>query len=207
MNIHIIGDSHAHNGWEMIDRYQLQLYMNNIGPKLCYSFGRDKLNCLNIKKYNVENNGIVIFCFGEIDCRCHINKHVTKERTYQMIIDDIVENYFKAIEENVKQYDNLYIAVFNVVPPVEKYNTVEYEEFPFLGSDEERKSYVLYFNKKLEEYCNKYNYFFFNVYDKYCDSNGFLNKELSDSNVHILNPVYMKFMLELFLYNISMRIP
>jgi len=49
MEIYTFGDSHAYNGWEVIDTYKLKINMHNIGAKLCYSFGRDKLNCLNIK--------------------------------------------------------------------------------------------------------------------------------------------------------------
>lgn len=202
MNIYTFGDSHAYNSWEIINREKIKINMHNIGPKLCYSFGRDKLNCLNIKDYKVDNNDIVVFCFGEIDCRYHIYKHISPEKTYKTIIDEIVENYFKAIEENIKQFTKLHVAVFNVVPPVEKYNTGENNEFPFLGSDEERKSYVLYFNEKLKEYCNKYNYYFFNVYNEYCDSNGYLNKDLSDSGVHLLNPTFLYRKLIEYLINI-----
>ena len=62
MKIHTFGDSHSVNGWSYIKNYLSDnLILNSIGPKLCYSFGRDGLNLLNIKNYNVENNDIVIF--------------------------------------------------------------------------------------------------------------------------------------------------
>ena len=157
MKIHTIGDSHAYNGWEIIKKQALDINISSIGPLLCYSFGRDRLERINLKKLNVENDDIVIFCLGEIDCRCHIQKHITSDKTYNNIIDNIVENYFKAIEENVKQYSRLNVCVFNVVPPVQKYNTNESPEYPFLGTDEQRKDIVLYFNKKLSEKCIEYN--------------------------------------------------
>ena len=62
---------------------------------------------------------------------------------------------------------------------------------PFLGTDEERKSYVLYFNKILKEKCIENNFIFFDIYDKYLDINGFLRKDLSDDNVHIKNGKYI----------------
>jgi hypothetical protein len=191
MEIYTFGDSHAYNGWEVIDTYKLKINMHNIGAKLCYSFGRDKLNCLNIKDYNVRDNSIVIFCFGEIDCRCHIYKHISPEKSYETIIDEIVKNYFIAVEENVKQFNKLKVAIYNVVPPVQRHNTGENPEYPYLGLDDERKEYVLYFNKKLKEYCEKYNYHYFDIYNYYCDENGFLKKNLSDGNVHILHPVFI----------------
>ena len=191
MEIYTFGDSHSYNGWEVIDTYKLKINMHNIGAKLCYSFGRDKLKCLNIKDYNIRDNSIVIFCFGEIDCRCHIHKYVSPEKSYETIIDEIVKNYFIAIEENVKQFNKLKVAVYNVVPPVQRHNTGENPDYPYLGMDDERKEYVLYFNKKLKEYCEKYNYHYFDIYNYYCDENGFLNKKLSDHNVHILHPAFI----------------
>lgn len=47
---------------------------------------------------------------------------------------------------------NLKIYVcYNVVPPVQQYNTCENPEYPYLGTDEERKQYTLYFNEKLKK--------------------------------------------------------
>ena len=198
MKIHTFGDSHSVNGWLYCKRYLFDnLLLNSIGPKLCYSFGRDGLDLLNIKNYNVENNDVVIFCFGEIDLRCNIQKYITENSTYKDNIDLMIEKYFIAIEQNVKQFDNLNVCVFNVVPTVQKCNTFEFPNHPFMGTDEERKMYVTYFNSKCKTYSNKYGYTYFDVYDKYCDSNGYLNKFYSDDNVHILNGTFILY----FLYN------
>ena len=59
MNIYTFGDSHSYKSWEYIDKYKLKINMCHIGPKLCYSFGRDKLNCLNIKDYKELSDGNV----------------------------------------------------------------------------------------------------------------------------------------------------
>jgi hypothetical protein len=198
MKIYTFGDSHAVSGWkELYDILNDYLLLYGIGPRLCYSFGRDGLDLLNIREANVQNDDIVIFCFGEIDLRCNIQKYITKENTYDKIIDTMVEKYFVAIEKNVKQFEHLNICIYNVVPTVQKYNTFEYPNHPFMGTDEERKIYVKYFNSKCKEYCNKYGYTFFDVYHKYCDRNGYLNKEYSDDNVHIEKSIFIVY----FLYN------
>jgi hypothetical protein len=146
MLIHTIGDSHSNNGWIGITNHHL-------GPVLCYSFGNEKLNRCDIRNYNIKDGDTVVFCFGEIDCRCHIYKHVTNTITYQDIINDIIDNYFDAIELNIyiSQIKLKNVCVYNVVPPVEKYNTGGNPEYPYLGTDEERKQYVLYFNEKVKE--------------------------------------------------------
>jgi hypothetical protein len=186
MSIHTIGDSHSGGGWTDIIQHHL-------GAILCYSFGKEKLNRCDIRNFNIIDGDTIVFCFGEIDCRCHIHKHVTDTTPYRDIINNIVDNYFDAIELNIStsQINLKNVCVYNVVPPIQRYNTWENPEYPYLGTDEERKNYVLYFNEKLKEKCNEKAYIFFDVYDKYTDENGFLQKELSDGNVHIGNGCYI----------------
>ena len=186
MSIHTIGDSHSYSGWSGIINHHL-------GPVLCYSFGKKKLTICDIRYFNIKDGDTIVFCFGEIDCRCHINKHVSNTITYKDIIDDIVDTYFKTIELNVSVLEVKLknVCVYNCVPPVEIYNTRENPKYPFLGTDLERKQYVLYFNDRLKEYCIKKGYIFFDVYNSYIDENGFLRKDLSDDTVHIRNGVYI----------------
>ena len=186
MSIHTFGDSHSGAGWSGVVNHHL-------GPILCYSFGKEKLNRCDIRNYNIKDGDTIIFCFGEIDCRCHIHKHINELNTYENIIDEIINNYFEAIKLNIhtSKFKLKNICIYNIVPPIQKFNTWENPEYPYLGSDEERKNYVLYFNKKLQEKCNENNYIFFNIYDKYIDENGFLRKDLSDGNVHIGNGIHL----------------
>ena len=196
MVIHTFGDSHSLNGWN-----NCNVISNHLGPILCYSFGIDKLKRCNIKKFNIKNNDTIIFCFGEIDCRCHINKHITKNNSYKKIIDNIINNYIHAIKINITNCKSKLknICIYNIVPPVQKHNTHENPKYPFLGSDEERKNYVLYFNKCLKNKCIENNWIFFDIYDYYTDKNGFLNKKYSDGNVHIKNSKYLKKFINKFL--------
>jgi len=193
MPIHTFGDSHAsiiHSGWKDCSNIKA----HHLGPILCYSFGKENLNRCNIGKFDIKDNDSVVFCFGEIDCRCHIHKHITNVKSYKMIIDEIVHNYIHAIKINLKNCEVKLknICIYNVVPPVQKYNTIENSEYPYLGSDEERKNYVLYFNMCLKEKCEENNWIFFDVYNSYCDNNGYLSKKLSDRNVHIKNGIFIK---------------
>ncbi len=186
MTIHTIGDSHSGSGWTNIIRHHL-------GPVLCYSFGQEKLNRCDIRDYNIQDGDTIIFCLGEIDCRCHVNKHIKDTITYQDIINNIVNNYFEAIQLNVSisQLKLKNVCVYNVIPPIQRYNTWENPEFPYLGSDEERKQYVLYFNEKIKEKCIEKGYIFFDVYNHYSDENGFLRKDLSDGTVHINDGIHI----------------
>lgn len=189
MLIHTFGDSHSIAGWNGIPNIQI----HHLGPKLCFSIGRDGINIKD--GYNVSNGDIVIFCFGEIDCRCHIHKHITEDVNYKKIIDSIVNNYFIQIKNAIDIFDNLKTVIYNVVPPIQRHNTSENPEYPYLGTDEQRKEYVLYFNEKIQEKCIEYNFLFFDVYHKYTDTNGFLNISFSD-NVHIRDGIYINEFVE-----------
>lgn len=195
MSIHTFGDSHSFFGWDST------VQKHWIGPVLCYSFGTQNLNRLNISNFNLKNGDTIIFCFGEIDCRCHINKHVSSNVTYNQIIDAIVYRYFDAIQKNLKNLNVTLknVCVYNVVPPVKKCNIDENRDGLFLGTDEERKQYVLYFNKKIREYCELNNFIFFDIYNNYVDNDGYLNKELSDGIVHIKNGLYLSEFIKIHL--------
>lgn len=185
--IHTIGDSHSNNGWNS------SIIRHWIGPKLCYSFGRDRLKLINLNNLNINDGDIVIFCLGEIDCRSNIHKYVKKNNSdYKKNIENIIVNYEEAIKETINNFKFKLkkVCIYNVVPPVKKNDTDENNDYPYLGSDEERNSYVLYFNNLINKICNKNNWIFFNTYKNYSDIDGFLNKKLSDGNVHIKNSVH-----------------
>ena len=207
MVIHTIGDSHSEFAWRNIDN----VIIHHLAGKLCYSFGIKKLDVCDIRQFGINDNDSIVFCFGEIDCRAHIYLYENESTFYQEIIDKIVENYFIAIDLNVKtsQLKLKNIGVFNIVPPnhvsnihtiqeIKKFVLVKNKnDIPWKGSDEDRLKYHLYFNKKLKEKCIEYNYVFIDVYKKYSDENGFLNNNLSDNNVHLINEVFLKeFLIE-----------
>lgn len=205
MTIYTFGDSHSKFGFKYIPN----ICYNELGSRLCYTFGIKCFDVLNIKDYNVQNDDTVIFCFGEIDCRAHIYRFVNDNTSYETIINCIVAKYFESIKKNIQQFNSIKTIVYNVVPPSnvhfihnndEYYSKIlvkEKNEIPWKGSNEDRKKYHVYFNKRLKDECIKNNFIFFDVYDKYCDKNGFLQRELSDYNVHINNPVFIhEFLIE-----------
>ena len=190
ITIHTFGDSHASNiysHWGYINLPGVNISCNHIGGKLMHTFGRRGLKLLNIReeKYGVKENDIVIFCFGEIDCRNHVHKHVSEKKTYKDVIDEIVINYFESIKKNKFLYNNIKICVYNVVPPIRYREEDSDHPFPYLGSDEERKLYFNYMNSKIKELCKINNFIYFDIYKDSCDDEGFMKKEYSDGNCHL----------------------
>lgn len=188
MRIHTFGESHAMFGWRNLP----YINIHHIPATLCYSVGRDGLNRLNIRYGGVEEGDVVIYCFGEIDCRCQIQKYTNETTTYKDVIDPIVERYIDVIKLNQQQVGNITTCIFNVVPAARKGTFSEAPEYPHIGTDAERKMYVEYFNSKLREHCKLNNFIFIDVYSKYQDSEGYLNFEYSDGVVHINNPIFIE---------------
>jgi hypothetical protein len=184
MTIFTFGDSHSVHPFDKL----AYVNRNTIGAVLAHSIGRDRLARLDLRKFPVEDDDIVIFCFGEIDCRCHIHKYVTEETSYQSIIKKTVDSYFEGLRDIVSHFNKLNVYVYNVIPPIEVDSTVwNNPKYPFLGTNEDRKNYARYFNECISANCQSYGYGFFDIFDKYTDSNGYLIRSESDNFVHIIN--------------------
>ena len=85
ITIHTIGDSHAQIPWEKINIPGIQININNLGARLMYRVGTEP-SLIKLTKFKVKNGDIVIFCFGEIDCRCHVWKY--RSEGFKNVIDD-----------------------------------------------------------------------------------------------------------------------
>lgn len=202
MKIHTFGDSHSNTGWHSLPvTYNIQ--RNHLGPKLAFTLGREKTNLLNLNNYNISSDDVVVFCFGEIDCRCHVHKHITPDMTYMHVVENIVDLYINAVCEIIDQskIKPKRTCVYNVVPPVNpgiKTKCLN-RDFPFIGSDHERKQYITYFNSLLKQKCKKHDFIFIDIYSDYADSQGFLNIKLSDRSVHIGNPCHLKKFIDAYI--------
>jgi len=172
--IYTIGDSHGWHGWLNIPNVST----NHVGgPMTMHSFNQT-INTPNHPYLKIiPLDGILCFCFGEIDCRCHVHRF----QPWKDTIDKLVEGYAKAIKNSVADRDPKTIWVYFVPPPVHGVKTRD--GFPFSGTIEERISYVKYMNEKLKELP----YTFVDLYDKYSNEDGSMIIEDSDYYVHIKN--------------------
>lgn len=191
MIIHTFGDSHASaqfSHWGKHDISGVEIHAHHIGGRLMYTFGRGRRSVLDIRRFGVQDGHTVVFCFGEIDCRNHVHKHITPERGYEAVVGDLATNYLAAIRENVAGFDNLGVCVYNVLPPRHYMPLASSHPFPYLGSDAERKAYTLELNHRLKGLCAEHGYTYFDLYDAACDADGFLNPDMSDGCGHLVDP-------------------
>lgn len=217
MKLHTIGDCHADRPWYFIDPSDTPfeeircngIHYNMHSIALEKPFKIDILGSymrvhpipsmypeenLRLSKltypyehyFDIKDGDVVVFAFGEIDCRL-IYTFSGYSETWQEMVDDDVSKYFEAIKLSVEKFNHLYTMIYNIIPPT------KHEDMPTYtveGTDEIRKETTLYVNAKFKEYCNKYGYIYFDIYNEHCDKDGYMIYELSDGSNHIFNPVY-----------------
>lgn len=183
VTIHTLGDSHCNSGFAAVSLPGVTIVRHHIGPKLMHSFGRDGVAV----DFRLEPSDWLLLACGEIDCRCHIKRHVA-DAGFEPVIDQLVEQYESQILAAALPCR---IAIYQVPPPPRRATVHEDASYPFVGEDHERRAFVEYLNGRLQEMCRRRGWLFFDVYRHYVDDEGFLNRALSDGSVHIHEPSHL----------------
>ena len=201
--LYIYGDSHAKFCFKNLpipyhDKHQSSITM--------FRVARDN-TIMNFNNTEHDANSIICLLYGEVDCRCHIQRQINLGRNEDEVIHELVDNYFKTLQNNIVVSKK--VVVVGVIPPTKQYdyenlNGPILHEFPFIGSDEERVRYTCKVNMRIKHNCTIHGYIYFNPFDYYTRSDGTLKYELSDRCVHLGNNSYF---LEQFiqLYNAIMQ--
>lgn len=158
--IHIYGDKYANRSFKNLKLPYNDFHASSI---TMFRIGRDNI-IINFRKNMINNGDIVVMVYGEVDCRCHIQRQVNLGKNEDDVINELVTKYFNTIKNNTIDLD-VKIIIVGIIPTTKQY---EYESihgpilhaFPFVGSDENRVIYTNKVNKLLEEFANKNNYIF-----------------------------------------------
>lgn len=199
--LHIFGDSHGNYNFLNIKYKNVRNNYSN--STTMYRVGRDKLKCIDFIASGIKNNDVVIYQFGEVDCRCHIGKQILLGRELDVVISELVNYYIESIKINLLNYTKIKIIIC-CIPPTMNQETYEdfhgpiTHEFPFIGTNIERSQYTKLVNYELNKKCIENNFHFLDYYYLYTNEEGTLKEELSDSIVHILdNSLILKKLYEL----------
>ena len=152
-----------------------------------FRIGRDN-TIIHYNKNAIHENDTIVLSYGEVDCRCHIQRQIHNGRDEDDIIQELVEKYIAAIRNNIEKKCKIILVA--VIPQTKQndYETLHgpiLHEFPFVGKDEDRVRYTNKVNAKLEEQANIHNYIYFNPYAYYTRADGTLKYELSDKIIHL----------------------
>ena len=138
---------------------------------------------------DLSDEYLYIFCFGEIDVRCHIHLQITERgRDEAEVIKSLVDGYMAALEH----CKHPRIGVLAVVPPCNFLEPMHNPEFPFRGTHEERLRYTRSVNAALRTSCESRGYVFVDVTEHYSDDQGFLRRDRSDGCVHVGDTTWVR---------------
>jgi hypothetical protein len=159
-----------------------------------HRIGRDN-TIINFVKDNIKVDDTIVLAYGEVDCRCHIQRQINMGGIEDEIITELVHNYFRTIYNNVNELDVKKVVVVGIIPQTkqsdyESLNGPITHEYPFVGTDEERVRYTSKMNKLLEEKSIENGYIYFNPYSYYTRLDGTLKFDFSDSTVHLRENSY-----------------
>ncbi len=189
-----IGDSHALFSFARI-RHIIRL---PIGPVTMHRIGRDGLQAFPLFRTHsffwpqrtLQKGDTVFFSFGEIDCRCHINKQIESGRTEEDVISSLATAYVQAIVQ--ERHDGVTFALMSVTPPARAADLQDFRIFQPQGSDEERSRYTRLLNEALQRQAMQHHLLYVDTYSHYKDADGMLRYPLSDGKTHISDPDGMR---------------
>ena len=184
--IHTFGESHAgwHGGWRDVKVFDHHINFATFTPAtLMNTFGRDKLTVVGP---DVNPGDIVVFCYGETDCRMH---YWSRDADYKEDIERNVRAYCEAIKTNVENKDVI-TFLFNIVPTYKPLHPNA------RGTNIQILKYTKYMNEQLAIHAEEFGFRFLDVYGKYSDEHGWMIPELCDKICHITEPKYISEFLE-----------
>ena len=180
MVIHAIGDSHVKLNFGGDPR----IVVHHLGPVTMRAVSRDGRNNISPKELGVEDGDAVIWCFGEIDVRCHLirqrdmlNEHIST------IVDLLAMGYINSILD-IQHGMEVKTVVLGVIPPTDLTNDMNY---PRVGALYERVWARNTLNKSLENYCILRDFIYLDPYKEFTDGAGALISNMSDGQVHVGN--------------------
>lgn len=202
--IHCFGDSHTSilSGENRLIPAGTNLVrepfsINHLGPYLAYNLPRK-----NWGGFQCALEDSVLFSFGEIDCRCHINKNITSEKTYQSIIENMVELYMDLLSG----YTCKNIYVLDIAPCLVEYPFKIYfdqspsevgQDYHHQGTLEQRNAYKRYMSLLLEEECYLRGYKFIKVFDYALGNKDLYVDDIHLSGQHVIDHIKKQLNLEM----------
>jgi hypothetical protein len=182
--IYIYGDSHAGESFRGLQLPHTDLHQNSV---TMHRIGRDGI-IINFDPEQHTNDSIVCFMYGEVDCRCHVQRQIDLGRDENEVISELVRAYFGTLKKNIRLCKA--VVVVGVVPPTirEKHEDIHgpiTHAFPFVGTDMDRVRYTKKVNRSIQAYCKSHGYTYFAPYAYYTSEDGTMKRELSDLNVHL----------------------
>ena len=152
-----------------------------------------------VDRRQFRENDIVLYSFGEIDVRFHIQNQIRPNVDALQLIDTLTTQYIERLSIHGMTFvKHVRLGVVGIVPPgrIDDINKRWKSKWGSVaGSDEERLSYVRSMNDCLRRLCAQRDMIFLDVYDVTHDVDGMMDQRLTVDHVHITDSEPIKQLL------------
>ena len=202
--IYAIGDSHATCSFKDISGVTILAHRGVTLKRMTYV--EDNILTNIIKKLRLTSKDYLLFCFGEVDIRCHVKPIIDHRK--KTTLDELLQDWANRYASRIALLNNngAKIIIMSVVPPTSKERIVvpkgSTEKIlviipPAHGLDKERSLYTQTINKYLKIECEQRGWHYLDVYSKYVDKEtGMMLKGKGDGTVHIGDVTQVKELLD-----------
>lgn len=185
----VIGDSHSRFFSGATPETEVTVHWDENG-EFCYNAGPDRRFCSfklgpalafnltrggatrALEKYkwlsqNLLNKGDILICvFGEIDVRMHVFKHVTEEKSYKSVIDEICDHYVEFLK--IVKEDGFHPIVWGPIAS-QKDEWRRLVDPPAIGAEQDRNMATEYFNQRMKKECDANGWGFMSIFESLID--------------------------------------
>ncbi len=176
-SVYVIGDSHVG-----VFEGQKNFLVHKVGSATAYNLNKsDSTTQSGIRLFEalrkVRPGDIVLFSFGEIDCRIHIYyqfKKLGERIPISTLIKKTVANYRDVLQVVADRGVNF--CVYGIPPAGKQENNYEY---PFYGDAATRAQIYQEFNDELRKMCEASGFRFIDVLSKVKDQDGLISVEFA----------------------------
>lgn len=180
--VFVFGDSHAH-----------AMFRNHPGVHTIYYYGctmhaigRDGLDFLRFEHFGAEDGDEVVFLFGEIDARVHIERQRrVRGRAIEEVVATLVDAYVAAIDAKVASYRRLGVTVAATLPPSNDPRLVSDPGLAPEGSIADRIDATRRINAALRPAVERRGYRYLDLHGLYAGPDGSLPAGATTDGLHI----------------------
>ncbi len=180
---HVIGDSHS-----LVFKRQPGFIVHHVGPATAHNLIKDTSATQSGRQLReilggIRKRDVVIFCFGEIDCRIHIYYQFRKNEgriPISELIRQTIWNYGSVLSQVVAQ--GFSVCVYGIPPPGHEENRYGY---PFYATLDMRSTIYKEFNECLKKLCADKGIKYIDIFSLVSDEHGGIAAEYADGQVHL----------------------
>ena len=163
-----------------------------LGPILAYNFYEHHLHkiyeFMNDYPHYFNNNSYITLCVGEIDCRVHLPKYISNERSLENVVEECIDRYHRAIQDLVNNKKK--VVIIGSLPSmsddsIRRLMPLAEQKYNVAGTSEMRNKITRYWDQYHEFICRSNDIPFVSIYDSLVDECGKTKEDFFVDFIHL----------------------